>query len=122
MAMEWLPANSCSAALEFGWQVGTASGLWAMALVIALIASAPAYRAEVPLFVSSTLRKYVQWFLLVAQLLLLAAWGAGGYYAGHLFLSCYITTVALGAVCVIAPLMLLMMFTAANWIGRASAR
>jgi hypothetical protein len=120
--MEWLPANSCPAALEFGWRVGTASGLWAMALIIALIASAPAYRADVPFAVNSTLRKYVQWFLFVAQLSLLIAWGAGAYYAGHDFLSCYVTTLALGAISVIAPLMLLMMFTAANWIGRASAR
>jgi hypothetical protein len=102
--MEWLPAHSCSAAPELGWRVGAASGLWAMALVIALIASAPAYR------------------LFVAQLSLLMAWGTGAYYAGHDLLPCYITTLALGAISVIAPLMLLMMFTAANWIGRASAR
>jgi hypothetical protein len=120
--MEWLPTHSCSAALELGWGVGTASGLWAMAIVIALIVSAPAYRADVPFAVNSTLRRSLQWLLFIAQLSLLMAWGTGAYYAGHDFLPCYVTTLALGAISVIAPLMLLMMFTAANWIGRASAR
>jgi hypothetical protein len=120
--MEWLPVNSCSAAHEFGWQVGTASGLWAMALVIALIVSAPAYRPDVPFSVNSTLRKSLQWILFGGQLSLLIAWGAGADHAGREHLSCYVTTLALGALSVIAPLMLLMMFTAANWIGRASAR
>lgn len=120
--MEWLPVNSPDAAFAFGWQVGTASGLWAMALIVVLIASAPAYRPDVPFAVNSTLRKRLQWVLFGGQLSLLLAWGAGACRAGHDYLSCYITTVALGAMSIIAPLMLLMMFTAANWVGRASAR
>jgi hypothetical protein len=121
--MEWFSAGSCpAAALDFGWQVGTASGLWAMALVIALIASAPAYRADVPVAVNATLRKYLQWLLFGGQLSLLIAWGAGACHVGRDYFPCYITTLALGAMSVIAPLMLLMMFTAANWVGRASAR
>jgi hypothetical protein len=120
--MEWLPVNSCSAALKFGWWVGNLSGACAMAVIIVLIASAPAYLPDVPFAINATLRKYLQWVLFVAQLSLLIAWGAGAYCAGRDFLPCYGITLALGAMAVIAPLMLLMMFTAANWIGRASAR
>lgn len=120
--MEWLSANSCSAALKFGWLIGTASGLYAMAIIIVLIVSAPAYRQDVPFAVTETARKYIQWFLFAAQLSLLGVWGAGGYYTGSELLSCYVQTVALGAAVVIAPFMLLLMFTAANWVGRSGAR
>ena len=122
--MEWLSANSCSAAHQFGWLIGTASGTYAMAVIIVLIATAPAYRPDVPFAVSETARKSTQWILFGAQLLLLVLWGGGGYYAraDGQFLSCYVWTVPLGALAVVAPLMLLMMLTAAYWVGRASAR
>jgi hypothetical protein len=87
------------------------------------------------------LRRYSQWILLVAQLALFVAWLGGGQHVinaeWHLqwqwyflravhaewhLLPCYIITLALAAVTVIAPIMLLFMFTAANWVGRASAR
>jgi hypothetical protein len=139
--MDWLSAGSCSAAYKFGWLVGAGSGLYALAVVTILIASAPAYRPDVPLAVSEPLRRYSQWILLVAQLALFVAWLGGGQHvinaAWHLqwewyflravhaewhLLPCYIITLALAAVTVIAPIMLLFMFTAANWVGRASAR
>ena len=122
--MDWLSVNSCSAALQFGWLIGVVSGCYAMAIIIVLIASAPAYRPDVPFAVSETVRKSTQWLLFVAQLFLLGLWAGGGYYvhAGGRFLSCYVWTVPSGGLAVIAPLMLLMMFTAANWIGRAGAR
>ncbi len=120
--MEWLPGNSCSAALKFGWLVGNLSGFCAMAVVIVLIASAPAYRPDVPFAVNPALRKSVQWILFGAQFFLLVAWVAGAYAAGRGLVPCYVTTLAFGVMAVVAPLMLLMMFTAANWIGRASAR
>ena len=41
--MDWLAANSCPAANQFGWLTGSATGLCAMTIVIILIASAPAY-------------------------------------------------------------------------------
>jgi hypothetical protein len=139
--MEWLSAGSCSEAYGFGWLVGAGSGLYALAIVTILIASAPAYRLDVPLAVSEPLRRYSQWILLVAQLLLFFAWLGGGLHVinaeWHLLpdwhflhaehaqwhlLPCYIITLVPGAVIVIAPIMLLFMFTAANWVARASAR
>lgn len=123
--MGWLSAGSCSAAYKFGWLVGAGSGLYALTIVTILIASAPAYRPDVPLAVSEPLRRYSQWILFFAQLLLFVAWLGGGVHvvhAGWHFLPCYITTLALAAMIVIAPIMLLFMFTAANWVGRAGAR
>ena len=120
--MVWLPGNSCLAAMKFGWLIGNLSGLFAMAMIIVLVASAPAYRPDVPFSVNPALRRSVQWMLFGAQFSLLLAWAAGAYAESRELLSCYMTSLALGAMAVIAPLMLLMMFTAANWIGRASAR
>jgi hypothetical protein len=139
--MVWLSAGSCSAAYKFGWLVGAGSGLYALAIVTILIASAPAYRPDVPLAVSEPLRRYSQWILFFTQLLLFVAWLGGGLHAisaeWHLQLEwhflrvthadwhslpCYIVTLVPGAVTVIAPIMLLFMFTAANWVARASAR
>ena len=133
--MEWLSAGSCSAAYKFGWLVGAGSGLYALAIVTILIASAPAYRPDVPLAVSEPLRRYSQLILFFAQLLLFVAWLGGGLHVVHAewhfprvvqaewhLLPCYITTLALAAMTVIVPIMLLFMFTAANWVGRASAR
>jgi hypothetical protein len=123
--MDWLSAGTCSAAYKFGWLVGAGSGLYALTIVIILIASAPAYRPDVPLAVSESLRRYSQWILFFAQLLLFVAWLGGGVRVVHAdwhFLPCYITTLALAAMIVIAPIMLLFMFTAANCVGRAGAR
>lgn len=120
--MDWLPGNSPSAACQFGWLVGNASGLYAMAIIIGLILSAPAYRADVLFAVSERTRNLVQWLLFAAQILLLGIWLLGAWWLGWAHLDCYVTTVALGAVAVVAPVTLLLMFTAANWIGRASAR
>ena len=120
--MEWLQANSCAAALRFGWLVGAASGLYAMAIVIVLVASAPAYRADVPFAVNKSVRASMQWLLFFAQFLLLGAWAAGAYRVGRDFLACFIPTVALAVMAVVAPIMLLLVFTAATSVGRASAR
>jgi hypothetical protein len=120
--MDWLSTGSCSAAHQFGWLVGNASGLYAMAIIVILILSAPAYRADVPFAVSERTRKYTQWGLFVAELLLFGGWLYCAHRVGWEHLSCFVVTFALGAVTVVAPIMLLLMFTAANWIGRASAR
>lgn len=120
--MEWLSANDCSGALRFGWLTGTASGLYAMAIIIILITSAPAYRPDVPLAFSERARKYIRRFLFVAQVLLLVLWCGAAYWAGRDLLPCYAQTLALGAVAIIAPFMLLLIFSAANWIGRSGAR
>ena len=120
-AMDWLTADGGPAANQFGWLMGTVTGLCAMAIVIILIASAPAYRAEVPLIMSAGARNKTQWILFSAQFLLVLAWGAGAWRAHHFF-RCYIFTFALGALVVVMPVMLLLMFGSANWIGRASAQ
>src|ERR1700759_4084429 len=118
--MAWLYANDCSSANHFGWLVGNAAGTFAMAIVIILIASAPAYRADVPMVMSEKARSRLQWGLIFAQGALFFAWVGCGWYA-RAYLACYVWTLALGAIAVIAPVMLLLMFTAANWIGRAGA-
>jgi hypothetical protein len=119
--MHWLAADTCPAANQFGWLTGTATGLCAMAIVIILIASAPAYRADIPLVIGEGARSKTQWTLVFAQILLVFAWGAGAWHAVGFF-HCYVWTFAFGALSVVTPVMLLLMFTSANWIGRAGAR
>jgi hypothetical protein len=120
--MDWLAANDGPAASQFGWLIGTGAGLFAMAIVIALITSAPAYRAEIPLAISEGVRSKTQWALLFAQFLLVLVWGGGAWHVGHQWFHCYVWTFALGALAVVTPVTVLLMFTSANWIGRASAR
>ena len=120
--MHWLAADNPISANQFGWLLGTATGLCAMAVVIVLIASAPAYRAEVPLAISEGARNTSQWTLFAAQILLVLVWAGGAWHVGQELFHCYVWTFALGALAVVMPVMGLLMFTSANWIGRAGAR
>jgi hypothetical protein len=120
--MEWLSVASCADAHRFGWLVGSASGLYALIIATILILTAPAYHPDVPLAVSETTRKGSQWVLWLAHLFLFVAWLFCGWRAYPSSLTCYFPTLCFGAVVVIAPIMLLFMFTSANWVGRASAR
>jgi hypothetical protein len=120
--MDWLVADSPLAANQFGWLMGTATGFCGMAIVIVLIVSAPAYRADVPFAISEGARNKAQWVLFSAQLLLVAVWGAGAWHVGHLLFRCYVWTFTLGALAVVMPVTGLLMFASANWIGRAAAR
>lgn len=121
--MDWLTGGgACSAAYSFGWLIGNGSGLYALIVVTILIATAPAYHPDVPRVVSDSTRTRSQWILIFAQPLLFVIWLLGAVHVGGEFVSCYITTVCLGTVVVIAPIMLLLIFTSAGWVGRASAR
>jgi hypothetical protein len=120
--MEWLTAETCSGAAKFGWLVGNLSGLYGLVNVVVLIVSAPAYHPELPFVVNKRLRKGSQWLLYFAQLLLFFVWLLGGSYVGAEFLRWYTIAFCIGATIVVAPIMLLIMFTSANWIGRARAR
>jgi hypothetical protein len=120
--MEWLSGGTCAAASEFGWLIGNASGLYALIVITILIASAPAYHPDVPRIVSDSTRTRTQWILTFAQVLLLVFWVLGAIHVGAEYISCYVTTVSLAAIVVIAPIMLLFVFTSAGWVGRASAR
>jgi len=119
----WLAtATSVDHAYRLGWVFGTAAGLYALLVIVLMVLSAPAYHPDVPLVVPRKIRIGSQWLMMAAQLLPLFV--AGLYGGLHLSsdLRPYLITFCFGAVAVIAPIMLLMMFTAANWVGRASAR
>jgi hypothetical protein len=120
--MEWLSGGSCSAVYKFGWLIGNASGLYALIVVTLLIATAPAYHPDVPRIVSDSTRTRSQWILILAQPLLFVFWLLGAIHVGGEFIACYVTTVSLAATVAIAPIMLLLIFTSAGWVGRASAR
>ena len=121
--MWWLETGTCEAAHRFGWFVGNLTGLLAAVTITLLIVSAPAYRPDVPRWVRRKVRVGFQWvFLVVPYVLAAAACVIGGFRVGWLDLACYVTTLALGTATVLAPLMLLLMFTTAHVVGRAAAR
>jgi len=120
--MNWLTTGDCSAAQHFGWLVGSASGVYAIIVVIILIVTAPAYHRDVPRSVGRGVRLTSQVLLMIAPLGLLLLWICGALHAGRMFLACYVTTVSLATLCVVVPVMLLLMLTSANKIGLGSAR
>ncbi len=121
--MVWLATGTCAQAREFGWLIGNLSGLCVVATVILLIMSSPAYHPDVRRERSDAARVWLQRLILrPVPMLLFGLWLAGGWYAGATFLGCYAGPLALGGLAVVAPIMLLLMFTAANQIGRASLR
>jgi hypothetical protein len=121
--MDWLATGTCAQARQFGWLIGDLSGLCVVATVILLIMSSPAYHPDVRREDSHAVRAWSQWlFLRPVPMLLFGLWLGGGWYAGVTFLGCYAASLALGVLAVVAPIMLLLMFTAANQIGRASLR
>jgi hypothetical protein len=121
--MDWLATGSCLEARQFGWLIGNVSGLCVIAVVTLLIMSSPAFHRAVPSTVNKSVRVWSQWlFLKAVPVLLFGLWLYGGWHAGAAFLDCYATALALGALAVVAPIMLLLMFSAANQIGRMSVR
>lgn len=120
--MDWFAAGNCAEAGQFGWLVGAASGIYAASIVIVLIVTSPAYLAEVPRAVSERVRIIAQRLLKIAPLVLIAVWGICAIRVGRADIVCYATFVSLGTAGVIAPIMLLLMFTSANIVGSGSAR
>jgi hypothetical protein len=119
----WLLATgTCEAAHRFGWFVGNVTGLLAAFTIVLLILSAPPYRPEVPRAVRPQVRNRFQWLFILVPYLLAAGCIAGGFCVRPYELGCYITTLSLGILAVIGPLMLLLMFTTAQIVGRAGAR
>ena len=120
MAVEWLFADRCETAANFGWFVGVMSGGLADILIIGLIASAPKLGAgRPPAAVKWTgLRTWLQRF---AGLALIAVWLVGGYHARAVAF-CYATTLAVGCTLTLGIIILLAMMTAANQIGARSVR
>jgi len=119
--MDWFSVADRAASTRFGWAIGCASGLYLAAIVVLLILSAPAYRAGVPRAVDAGIRKVSQWALTIAPLALLVAWSGCGYLAKE-FLSAFAVALSFGMLLVIAPLLLLLIFSAANRLGEAMAR
>lgn len=106
----------------FGWLVGSASGLYALVIITILIATAPPYHRDVPRM-NDARRNRWQWVLtILLGLVLLVAWAAGALCVGRDQLDVYAVAVALGMIAVFAPILLLLMFTAAQWVGRSAAR
>jgi hypothetical protein len=122
--MDWLVAGNCPAPTRFDWAVGFGLGGYAVALVIVLIALAPPYHPDIPKALNDRHRRLIQWGLFMAELLVIAfLWGLGMFDAGFAhFVDCTSRVLSLGACAVLAPVMLLIMLTAARVVGRMSAR
>jgi hypothetical protein len=119
----WLAtATDFDQARRLGWMLGNAAGLYALLIIILMVLSAPAYHPAVPLAVPQKVRTGSQWLLMAAQLPLFVCGLFGGLYLGSEVRPYYLIAFCFGAISVIAPIMLLMMLTAANWVGRSSAR
>src|SRR5262249_41024280 len=120
--MLWLATGTCEAAYHFGWAVGTLIGALAAVTIVFLVLSSPAYRRGVPRAVAPWMRIFFQWIFILVPYLLALICIAGGFRIGSLDLGCYLTTLSLGLLVVIGPVMLLLMFTTAHVVGRAAAR
>ena len=119
--MDWFSIPDGGAALHFGWAVGSASGLYAAIIITVLIMTAPPYHPDLPRAARSAWRKNGQRVFSAMSVVLLAAWGFCGYHASG-DLAEFAVALSFGMLSVIGPLMLILMFTAANWVGEASAR
>ena len=106
---------------HFGWLLGNVSGLYALIIILLLILFAPPYRPGVPRMGEATLW-WVQWGLILAQIPLAGAWAWGAFRVGRAGLEMYAIMLSLGTIAVFAPILLVLMFTAAQWVGRSSAR
>jgi hypothetical protein len=72
--------------------------------------------------VTPRVRILFQWIFILVPYLLALVCIAGGFRVGGIDLGCYLTTLSLGLLAVIGPVMLLLMFTTAHVVGRAAAR
>ena len=120
--MVWLATGTCEAAYHFGWAVGTLIGALAAITIIFLVLSSPAYRRGIQPAVNPRVRIVFQWIFILVPYLLALICIAGGWRVGSIDLGCYLTTLSLGLLAVIGPIMLLLMFTTAHVVGRAAAR
>jgi hypothetical protein len=120
--MGWISTGSCAAAEQFGLFVGTLSGLFVDMIVVALIVSARSYHRDVPTAVDPRLRVAIQSLLVTLPWLLVIVWSGGAAYAGGAFVSCYVTHLAIAATAFIAPVIMTVLWTAANTVGTAGVR
>jgi hypothetical protein len=120
--MDWLAANDCPAAQQFGWLIGAHSGAYIALLAVAMLLSARAYRYGVTRSGPSPRRALVQLILRWLVWLVVVAWLIGAFHVGRKFFFCYATWLAIGAAAVTAPAVVLLMLTAANRIGKWSVR
>jgi len=111
-------------AARFGWLVGNASGLYALIIITLLILLAPPYRRGVPRMgrMGDAALRFSQWGLVLAPVPLVAVWAWGAFRVGRAGLETYAIMLSLGTIAVFAPILLVLMFTAAQWIGRSGAR
>jgi hypothetical protein len=133
--MEWFAADTCTAATSFGWLVGAASGLYAVASIILLIALAAPYdielrrnrnrRCDQPLDERARARslRRRQWMGFHSELLgPVLLWIGGAWHAGMANLDCYVWSMALGAFIPLGTGLAVFILGAARLVGSASAR
>jgi hypothetical protein len=120
--MDWLAANDCLAAQQFGWLVGAHTGAYVGLLAMAMLLSARAYRYGATRSGPSPRRAVAQLILRWLVWLVVVAWLISAFHVGRKFFFCYATWLAIGALVVAAPAVALLMLTAANRIGKWSVR
>jgi hypothetical protein len=120
--LAWISTGSCAAAEQFGFLVGSLSGLFVDIIVVALVLSARSYRRDVPAIVDPRRRMAIQSLLVTLPWLLVIVWSACATYAGRAFVSCYATHLAITSAAVVAPIVATVLWAAANRIGTAGVR
>jgi hypothetical protein len=119
MGLEWLAADSCGAAAQFGWFTGLCTGAAADIVIIVLIASAPKLGSRRP--DAGALWNKTRVALRHSLWVLALVWLCGGHHA-YAFVTCYTTALAFGCALTTAVVLLVAMLTAANQIGARSVR
>ena len=120
--MDWVAANDCPAAQQFGWLIGAHTGAFIAILAMAMLLSARAFRYGAMRSGPSPRRAVAQLILRWLVWLVAAAWLIAAFRVGREFFFCYATWFAIGAAAVAGPSVVLLMLTAANKIGKWSVR
>ena len=120
--MDWLAANNCQAAQQFGWLIGAHSGAFISALTIAMLLSARPYRYGMRRSGHAPRRAATQRALRGLTWATLVAWLICAHHVGREFFFCYTAWLTIGTITVAAPACVLLMLSAANKVGKWSVR
>jgi hypothetical protein len=138
--MAWIATGDCAAAGQFGVFVGLLSGLFVDLLIIGLIKIARDYRPRprdgVPRLPRTEREREraererrreeqpvaIRSLLVTLPWLLVIVWSVCATYVGSIWMSCYATHLAAAAAIAIAPMLALVLWTAANKVGTGGVR
>jgi hypothetical protein len=120
--MDWLGNGSCFAAEQFGWFVGTRSGIFTDVIATVMYVSSRAFLLSVRRMVSDRRRLALQSLMRTLPWLFPIIWTICAAYVGVKFFHCFAMWLVLGAAAVGALGVVLVMLAAANRVGGKGVR